>query len=730
MSWLQYLLEANMYLSVFYLCYCLFLNRETHYTLNRVYLLFSCVAAFIIPLLQIGLLKRPEAVAQTTATIIPGNLVYSVTDAGATQHVQISHFTLQDGLLYAYVLGVGIFIFLVAVKLYKLFRLSKAEKVVNVEGYKLISLNESNTAFSFFNYLFIGTKVPGAETIIKHELVHIRQKHSVDIVLLELLKIINWFNPLIYLLQNSLKTVHEYIADEQTVANDGDALTYSSFLVDNAYGVSGSSITHSFFNYNLLKKRIIMLNQQRSGNLARLKYLIIAPLCAGLLCVSTLAFSKTYCWVDLAPARELNAKNAGDTTFLSKPKTYTNEKGFIINEKYYAVNGKKYYKTIIAAPKGKKMPTFTNEGDKLVLYLGQGNASGEEMIYHNYGYKFPNVDVTPSKISPPPPPPMITADKVHSVPGMSSSRNSFILYASKHIVYPKAAVKSEITGTVLAKFSVDESHKIKQVTIMNSVGGGCDEQVINMLKSYPGPILGEYPDYYTAIVFELFDRTTNKAFKRTPVDPKITTAPNFIAGMGVIAYAADTKSIGIVVPPPPPPAPPKNKMDKVKFPPPIVVPDNSKPIADEQTPVHKVSFKVPASASLTIDTSKNQFEKLYKQLARTIRYPKLAKDNNYAGRVIAVFTVDADLKMQDVWIARSLDQTLNDETVRALKAANVSFLKPGEVYSIPISFSIIGKDGKYVDAKIPDNAFAKPAPHPGIIKSSISLNEIVVTSYK
>jgi beta-lactamase regulating signal transducer with metallopeptidase domain len=96
--------------------------------------------------------------------------------------------------------------------------------------------------------------------------VHIRQKHSADIVFLELIKIINWFNPLIYLLQMSLKTMHEYIADEQTAAQESDAISYSSFLVNNAYGLNGSSLAHSFFNYNLLKKRIIMLNQKRSGN--------------------------------------------------------------------------------------------------------------------------------------------------------------------------------------------------------------------------------------------------------------------------------------------------------------------------------------------------------------------------------------------------------------------------------------------------------------------------------
>jgi hypothetical protein len=726
MSWLQYLVEANIYLSVFYLCYCLFLRNETHYTLNRVYLLFSYIISFIIPLLQIGLLKPVEALEQSTA-IIPGNIVYVAVPGKAVSVAEVSHFTLQDGLLYAYVLGVAICMLLMAVKLYKLFRLSKTKNTVNADGYKLVYINESNTAFSFFNYLFIGTKAPGAETIIRHELVHINQKHSVDIVLLEFFKIINWFNPLIYLLQNSLKTVHEYIADEQTAANDGDTLTYSSFLVDNAYGISGSSITHSFFNYNLLKKRIIMLNQQRSGSLARLKYLIIAPLCAGLLCVSTLAFSKTYGWVDLAPTHELNTVHTTDTTFLLKPKTYVNEKGFLINEKYYTVNGKKYFRTIISATKGKKMPDEAGNANKITLYLGLGNASGEEMIYHYYGYKFPNVEVTPQTIGPPPPPPMIVPDKGHKNTGAIDTRNALSLYASNHIVYPKAAIENEITGTVVAKFNVDAHHKIKDIEIVNSLGYGCKEQVINMLKSYPGVINDKYNEYLTAISFDLFGRTKNYALKRHSIDPKIENAPNFILGLGITAYGPNTKSIGKIVPPPPPPAPPKNKMGMVKFPPPVVKYDVQ--AADEQTPVRKVSFKTPAGFN---STTTDEFEGFYKQLIKTIRYPKEARENNYAGRVIAGFTIDAANRIQDIRVYRGASQSINEELVRALQACDASGLKPGK-YALPVFFALRDKDDKYTgDIQDPASYTNKYAPRAreGSNEGVKMLKEVVVTGYE
>jgi outer membrane biosynthesis protein TonB len=210
-------------------------------------------------------------------------------------------FTLQDGLIYVYILGVAIALTVFLFRLYQLFKLSRSNKTFKDDNYQIIHLKSDNTAFSFFNYLFIGTNISQSETIIAHELVHIRQKHSWDIMLLEVLKVINWFTPFVYLVQRSIKTVHEYIADEQTAAYERDALTYSSFLLNNAYGIQGSTIAHSFFNYNLLKKRIIMLNKNRSGKLARLKYLTVLPLCAGMLCASSLAFAKDYGWVDLMP---------------------------------------------------------------------------------------------------------------------------------------------------------------------------------------------------------------------------------------------------------------------------------------------------------------------------------------------------------------------------------------------------------------------------------------------
>lgn len=468
MNWLYYLAEANIYLGVFYLAYRLFLTKETYYQLTRAYLLFACVVSFILPVLQIGALKPVEkAVTATINNTIPeqeysqpqyqeatqqSQRVQTITPVTTATPVTITQLaskavpviteaklTTLDYLVYAYLGGAVVLLFILMVKLYTLFKLTRKAQTTNESQYKLVYLPGTNTAFSFFDYLFIGSNASGTETIIRHELVHIRQKHSADIMFLEVLKVVNWFNPFVYLLQNSLKNVHEYIADEETAAYETDALAYSSFLVNNAYGTSGSSITHSFFNYNLLKKRIIMLNKQRSGNLARLKYLVIIPICAALLCCSTLSFSKNYALVDLDPV-----KSNGIKTILNKPahKKHTNTKPVAI-EASIALSA-------------------TDNGDIAL----SGDKFEADTLALDKNTRIVDEDH--------PPVPMESA-------GGYDKLNRYLL---KNIHYKPAG--GDKGGLVVISFTVGPDRKITDPKIATSDGEVRDNLALNAFKNYPG----------------------------------------------------------------------------------------------------------------------------------------------------------------------------------------------------------------------------------------------------
>ena len=523
MNWLYYLLEANLYLCVFYAGYCLFLNKETHYTLNRIYLLLSCVISFVLPVVQIGWLK-PVETATKTIVIIP-QTAYQTTVQKLTVQPTL---TFNDILVYAYILGTIVLTTVLFIRLYQLVKLTKATKTLVNDKYKLINIEGSNTAFSFFNYLFIGTKTQANNIIIRHELVHIRQKHSVDIVFLELIKIINWFNPLVYLLQISLKTIHEYIADEQTAAQESDALSYSSFLVSNAYGLNGSPLAHSFFNYNLLKKRIIMLNQKRSGKLARLKYLVAVPICAGLLCASTLVFSKTYVFFDLMPQQEIVNKKVANThtapadTVKVDPvrikKADVTAKGFKYEETGYLVNKKTDFRVIITEKNGEQKEYYKSK------------ATPEELatLKTKYGYTFPKMLIYPKlpppppappanskkpkvidvKLPPPPPPanpekikkaPKViegapvtpkaptpaVAERVPPPPPPADPFQTLYMYVAKHTRYPSKARENHISGKVTLNFNIING-KISEVALVEGVDQDIDNEILRVVNNFDG----------------------------------------------------------------------------------------------------------------------------------------------------------------------------------------------------------------------------------------------------
>jgi len=295
MSWLYYLLEANLYLILFYGFYRLFLHKETFYGLNRYYLIFSSILAFVLPFFQLGFLVKEMVVNYS------GNLEIEESE---------SIFNLGNGFLFFYVM---VSILLTLKVLWGLRHISKLMQNADKNrenGITFIEIKNSKIAFSFFNLLFIDPEINQKATVLKHEMVHIKQKHSVDILLFEFVQISSWFNPIIYFIKNDIKLIHEYLADEATTKKDIAKYDYALFLIQNSYGNQEVTLSNHFFNSSLLKNRISMLNQKKSAKWARLKLLLALPIVGGMLCTSTMAFTKDYAVVDLFPkkATGLNIK--------------------------------------------------------------------------------------------------------------------------------------------------------------------------------------------------------------------------------------------------------------------------------------------------------------------------------------------------------------------------------------------------------------------------------------
>ncbi|WP_285057281.1 M56 family metallopeptidase [Pedobacter ginsengisoli] len=294
MNWLYYLLEANLYLAVFYGFYRLFLHKETFYELNRYYLLATSVLAFLLPMFQISYLN---SLFHPVHDQIPVTVRYSGELIPVVNTAPV--YSLEDVFITCYLLVAAFFLFRLASSLYGIFRMAASADKTHKDGIVQVHFSKSDTAFSFFNLLFINPGTDKQHLILQHEMIHIHQKHSLDVLFFEILLICNWFNPICWLIRKDIKLVHEYIADEATTKQGLVKHDYALFLINNSFGSSSNPLTSQMFNQSILKNRISMLNQKRSAGRARLRLLYVIPLTGGMLCASTLGFAKDYAFVDL-----------------------------------------------------------------------------------------------------------------------------------------------------------------------------------------------------------------------------------------------------------------------------------------------------------------------------------------------------------------------------------------------------------------------------------------------
>lgn len=280
MNALMYLLQVNLYLLLFYSLYFVLLRNETFFKMNRFYLVGSALLSLAIPLVKLQWVKElflGEQVFQVTQKI---SNVISYEDVisernGNMLTVGTHSPSLSNLEILAIIYGFITLLFLLNF-LRKLYQLKKA----------LQSDNRSQ-AFSFFNKMVVDDSLEGKDTIIDHEMVHVRQWHSLDVIFLEIFTAFNWFNPIAFLYKKAIKDIHEFIADDTAASKLEDKSAYTLLLVSNVFGAKPQQLTNSFFNQSLLKRRIIMLHKTKSRQVAILKYGLSVPLFVSMVILSS-----------------------------------------------------------------------------------------------------------------------------------------------------------------------------------------------------------------------------------------------------------------------------------------------------------------------------------------------------------------------------------------------------------------------------------------------------------
>jgi len=282
-----FLFKLSVSLAVVWCFYQVVLRRLTFYTLNRWYLLGYLLLSFIIPFINIGPMLQDDGPAGEPLVIQFIPAIGSVSQDSviqAPEHTGVSGWAV---LLCVLAAGSVVLLARMAVRWISLVRLRRKARLIDGNGVKIYQVDGPVTPFSFGNAIFINqhlyTEKEWAD-IILHEYVHIRQRHTVDILMAELACVVNWYNPFAWLIRYSIRQNLEFIADQQVLEKGVDRKGYQYHLLKVA-GEPQYRLANNF-NFSSLKKRIIMMNKMGSARLHLLKLLFLLPLVA----VSLVAF--------------------------------------------------------------------------------------------------------------------------------------------------------------------------------------------------------------------------------------------------------------------------------------------------------------------------------------------------------------------------------------------------------------------------------------------------------
>jgi TonB family protein len=310
--------------------------------------------------------------------------------------------------------------------------------------------------------------------------VHARQFHSADVLIIEAVMIINWFNPVVYLYRFAIKHIHEFIADRQALDTGTDKTEYALLLLSQTFNAPAHQLANPFYNHSLLKLRIIMLQKNRSQRIKLIKYGLSAPLFILMLVLSsaTISNSKT---VD-------NINKKAEEVFLQPASVIVSKQ----------------------TPKSAPLKIATKE-QPLELKLLSDTVPGNKTA-------------------------VFTA--VEHSPSFPGGQDAFSKYLSNNIKYPAEARNKNIQGRVIITFIVEEDGSLSNLKLIRGIGGGADEEAMRVLKASPKWNAGVQNGRKVRVQYTVpvgFSLSSEPSVKSTGSLP--------IADEDAIGYKADTGNV-------------------------------------------------------------------------------------------------------------------------------------------------------------------------------------------
>ena len=546
-TFLVYIIKSAVCLAVFYLFYKLLMSRETFHRFNRFALLGLLALAAVLPLARISL-EQPAA-----DTVYPTVVLEEVLASAAVAALETDEAPglLEQGIaaaLLVYVAGILFFAIRnvwVFRKIRGITRRGKKEKLTDYlpecTTKAVLSVTEEELApFSWMNHIVISRRdlQENGTEILRHELAHVRNRHSIDLLIADCCILLQWFNPAAWLLKAELQNTHEFEADETVIREGVDIRQYQMLLIKKAVGSRLYSIANSF-NHSKLKKRITMMLKKRSNPWARAKYFYVLPVAA----VAVAAFARPeisavsdeISSVKVSDFPAIQETNRPEISVVPSENTVRVEGTVVDNASGKPIIGASVIirntttgtlsdengKFTLEAPKGSvivisfiglqscslvvspaegtsvmkakiKMLEETTQTDEIVVvgYEKPEPESASQVKWYKAEEVVKNEKNGPESAQQPQTgvknnteePIFIVVEEMPEYPGGMSE---FMKFIAQNIKYPADALQGKVEGRVIARFVVCKDGSISDIEIMRSVSPSLDAEAVRVLKLMP-----------------------------------------------------------------------------------------------------------------------------------------------------------------------------------------------------------------------------------------------------
>jgi TonB family protein len=466
---INYLLEANLALLLFLVSYKLLLRRETNFRFMRFFMLTAIVVSVVFPLIHLN--NNESTALPSVSDVVPSNWLPEIVisanhEAPITQSTNAAYNFWQVA---AWIYGTGTALFLawLVFQLFHVFETIRHASAYQLEKFKIIESTDDRPTFSFFHLIYIGRAheltANEKEQIIRHEAVHARQLHSLDILLVTLLKIVFWFNPFINVYKKILIQLHEFEADARAV-EDSDVNKYCSLLARVALQSAHFHIA-SHFNQSLTLKRIEMMRTIKK----KIRPWKIAALAA----IIPVSFFIVACQDQVNEMAKSTVSQTGDYPPVVKAEM----------DEYMKKHPEAKLTYMDGIPEEvDKFITSTAMQDKIVntYKIDKDGVVKKGVLLSNITQYAENLK-TDHKIF------MVVERQPEYVGGYDALRE----FISQHLVYPKDALMKGLEGTVYVSTVVNTDGSLSDFTALRSVDPLLDVEALRVVKSLPAWIPGK-----------------------------------------------------------------------------------------------------------------------------------------------------------------------------------------------------------------------------------------------